>query len=175
MTPSSRRTYPERQERHGKRGTPEYAIWLQMKGRCLNPRNKRYQYYGGRGIKLHPTWETSFLAFLQDVGPRPSPAMSLERTDNDGHYAPGNVVWAPRTRQPANRGFCWTLTHGGKTMLATDWAKEVGLPYRALRQRLLTYKWPIERALTTPLGHKKRQPRGRARDRAIRRQGVMAA
>lgn len=155
------------------RGTPEYLIWVQMKGRCLNPRNKRFPHYGGRGIKLHPAWETSFLAFLRDVGQRPSVAMSLERKNNDSHYEPGNVAWAPRKQQPANRAFCWTLTHDGRTMLATDWAREVGLPYRALRQRLLTYKWPVYRALTTPLGSNVRKPRGRALDPAMQRQGGM--
>lgn len=97
--------------------------------------------------------------------------MSLERVNNDGHYEPGNVTWADRRKQPANRAFCWMLTFRGRTMLATGWATEFGLPYRALRQRLLTYKWPIERALTTPLGANQRQPRQRMLDPALRRQG----
>src|SRR5712671_5453725 len=28
----------------------EYQSWHNMQGRCLDPKNKRFKYYGGRGI-----------------------------------------------------------------------------------------------------------------------------
>jgi len=38
--------------RTGGKKSSEYATWSGLRGRCNNPRNKRYKYYGGRGIKV---------------------------------------------------------------------------------------------------------------------------
>jgi hypothetical protein len=43
------------------------------------------------------------LYILTALGPRPSIAASIDRVDNDGHYAPGNLQWADRTRQNQNK------------------------------------------------------------------------
>ena len=42
--------------KHGKRHDRLYNVWLGMKGRCYNPRDKRYASYGGRGIKICNDW-----------------------------------------------------------------------------------------------------------------------
>jgi hypothetical protein len=41
--------------------------------RCHNPRDVRFQHYGGRDIKVCVRWRRSFAAFLADMGHRPSP------------------------------------------------------------------------------------------------------
>lgn len=29
----------------------EYQVWINMKGRCMNPKNEMFRFYGKRGIK----------------------------------------------------------------------------------------------------------------------------
>jgi hypothetical protein len=87
---------------HGMSREPEYRSWRAMHQRCSEPRRINWAYYGGRGIRVCSRW-ASFRTFLEDVGRKPSPAHSLDRIDNAGHYEPGNVRWATPSEQARNR------------------------------------------------------------------------
>jgi hypothetical protein len=88
-------------------GTPERRAWSAMKDRCLNPRCRFFDRYGGRGIKVHESWVNDAAAFLtyvfEHLGARPSTRHSLDRIDNAGHYEPGNIRWASYEEQNRNR------------------------------------------------------------------------
>lgn len=87
---------------HGMHGTPEYSSWSSMKARCLDPGNKDYPRWGGRGITICAEWVESFEAFFAHIGPRP-PGTSLDRIDTTRGYEPGNVRWATDREQAQNR------------------------------------------------------------------------
>jgi hypothetical protein len=95
--------------RHGHAGraarSPEYMAWAHAKRRCFVQHDPGYASYGGRGITVCERWQ-AFEGFLADMGPRPSPAHSLDRINNDGDYEPGNCRWATRREQRWNLRPC---------------------------------------------------------------------
>ena len=81
----------------------EYRAWISMRGRCNNPKDKAYGYYGAIGIKVCDPWNESFENFLADLGPAPGPEYSLDRIDVLGNYEPDNCRWATIKTQNKNR------------------------------------------------------------------------
>jgi len=122
--------------RHGKTGTSEYWTWCNIVKRCENVKNSHYHRYGERGIKMCDRWRNSIDAFLEDMGPKPSPLHTIERIDNSGNYEPGNCKWATRTEQTRNTAQNRNLTAKGKTQCLTDWARELGITPSGLSYRL---------------------------------------
>ena len=75
----------------------EYNTWIAMINRCYSPNNPRYYTYGGRGIDICKQWRSSFVAFLNDMGPRPFPKAQIDRINNDEGYTLENCRWTTCT------------------------------------------------------------------------------
>ncbi len=145
---SSRRLKTHGQARTG-RVTGEYKSWQDMRARCLNPKNSSFENYGGRGITVDARWD-SYEAFIADMGSRPTPKHTLERIDVNKGYGPNNCRWATKTEQSKNTRRSRHVTYNGRTQIAADWAREVGLRPQILNGRLRD-GWSVEKALFTPL------------------------
>jgi hypothetical protein len=99
---STSRTIRDAFTTHGMTESTAYRAWTNMKTRCLNPRRKGYNNYGGRGIGISEPWINSFENFLSDMG-NPEKGLSLERVDNDKGYSKENCTWIPKNNQSKNR------------------------------------------------------------------------
>lgn len=80
--------------------SPEKVAFWNARGRCQLKTATGYEHYGGRGIEFRLE---SVEQLVAAIGRRPTPAHSLDRIDNDGHYEVGNIRWATRTEQNSNR------------------------------------------------------------------------
>ena len=128
----------------------EYNCWASMKDRCLNKNNQDFALYGGRGIKVCDRWAKSFGAFFEDMGARPSAHHSIDRIDTNGDYEPSNCRWALPCEQSRNKRSNRFVEFNGKRQVISDWARDIGISFSSLSQRL--QKHPTHIALTMKKG-----------------------
>jgi hypothetical protein len=139
---------------HGLTRTTEYSIWLGIKSRCANPKDKDYENYGGRGISVAKEWEDSFEQFYKDMGSRPSNKHSIDRRDNDLGYSKNNCRWADQKTQARNRRNTILITYKGKTKCISAWEEELGFSRSILHNRLNHLGWSIDKSFNTPVRKK---------------------
>lgn len=131
---------------HGHSKSPEYKSWCELRGRCLNSKNARFSYYGGRGITVCQRW-SSFENFYSDMGNRPTPAHSIERLDVNGNYEPSNCCWATPKEQQSNRRDTRKVLFRGELCSITEWSRRLGIPQSTLHRWLVRKSLTIEQAV----------------------------
>ena len=90
-----------RNKGHGMKNTSTWRIWMGIKARCLNPTDKAFKNYGGRGITVCDKW-INFLGFYEDMGLRPE-GLEIDRIDNNAGYSKENCKWVTRKENSNNR------------------------------------------------------------------------
>lgn len=81
---------------------PLYHTWNSAIHRCHSTTNRKYKYYGARGVTVCERWKNNFWAFVADMGERPE-GTTLDRIDPFGNYEPDNCRWADTALQAGNR------------------------------------------------------------------------
>lgn len=128
------------------RPTREYMVWSNIKRRCLDPSNKSYKDYGGRGITVCERWLGSFEAFFENMGLCPE-GYSIDRRDNEGNYEPGNCFWASREHQNSNKRSNILIEYEGRTFTLAGLARHLGLKKMSFYKLYQMRKLPLEEAI----------------------------
>ena len=90
--------------KHGDTGSKLYYVWAEMIQRCSNPSHRRYEDWGGRGIKVCEEWRNDYSAFKNwAVSNGYKEGLSIDRINNDGNYEPTNCRWATSKEQNQNK------------------------------------------------------------------------
>ncbi len=124
-----------------------YNAWNGMFHRCNDEKNKFYNRYGGRGIKVSDSWK-DFGFFVSDMKVGWQKGLTLERVDNDGPYSKENCRWASREEQANNRNTTRLISYKGESRTLPQWAKLLGIKSSTVRQRFYVYRWPVKRCLS---------------------------
>lgn len=154
---TARKTIVSTNKTHGKTHTRLFSIWTNMRTRCYNVRNKTYQWYGKRGIKICDEWRDNFQAFYDwaiENGYKQN--LSIDRINNDGDYCPENCRWTTTKAQMRNTSKTVNFTTSdGVTKCLSDWAKFLGITNSAFLKRVDRYG--VDIAVT--MESKRRYPR----------------
>lgn len=126
-----------------------YVVWMNMRLRCRNPKNKRYKNYGGRGITICDQWEDymEFRKWALENGY--SENLTIDRIDVNGNYCPENCRWADIETQSNNRTNNHFIEALGQRMTAKQWGEKTGIPASTIIARINKLGWSDEKAVST--------------------------
>ena len=117
-------------------GTRIYETWQDMKRRCYNKQNARYDRYGGRGITVCDEWLNNFQSFYDwAISNGYSDDLTIDRIDNDGNYEPSNCRWSTAKEQCNNRGSNINITIGNATKSLMCWCEIFNVDYKKVYAR----------------------------------------
>jgi hypothetical protein len=124
-------------QRHGDTKTVEYRAWANMTSYYRKDVCDRWQIYRN---------------FLKDLGRRPGAGFALDRIDKSRPFEPGNDRWL-RAEEAIPRRRSIYITHDGRTLNISGWARVLGISHQAMNkrvQRCKQYGAPLSEAITTP-------------------------
>lgn len=123
--------------KHGDCGSILYMVWGSMVQRCINPKNKGYVNYGGRGITVCEEWRNSYASFLEWAMTHGyKRGLLLDRIDNDIGYTPENCTFSTRYVQNNNRRSCRFIEIAGVRLTIAQQAARFRINKDSLRSRV---------------------------------------
>jgi hypothetical protein len=126
------------------------ALYRNMISRCEDPTNKRWENYGGRGIKICREWRKNRRLFYKwAIENGCKPGLSIDRIDVNGDYEPENCRFGDNFIQQNNTTRNHFVTWQDKTLTIAQWARVFGVRNQALQHRF-NRGWGIKRAMTQP-------------------------
>jgi hypothetical protein len=109
--------------------------------RCNNPTHRHWKSYGGRGIRcLFETRMKFILWVVSNLPHKDYKGVEIDRENNDGHYAPGNLRLVTRLENTQNRCNTAKIMWLGRPWILDDFPS----PY----SRTWTYKLGVQQGLT---------------------------
>ena len=128
--------------KHGQAHSRLYKVFNSLKQRCLNPNDKGYKNYGGRGITVCNEWlnkEKGFMNFYNwamengyDENAK-FQECTIDRIDVNGNYEPSNCRWATNKEQALNKTDSRKFKHNGKYQTLKEWSEELKISYKVLQ------------------------------------------
>ncbi len=126
-----------------------YETWKNMRRRCNDPTNKRFEQYGGKGVKICPEWDDYevFREWAMANGYRED--LTIDRINLNGDYCPENCRWADALTQMNNTTRNRFIEYCGQTKTVAQWARYFGMKPYMLNSRICK-GWSFERAIYAP-------------------------
>lgn len=132
-----------------------HRIWSNMKFRCNNANDDRYDDYGGRGIAVCKEWQESFEVFCKwALKNGYDKNLTLDRIDVNGNYEPSNCRWITMFDQMGNMRKNVHITYKGETKHLSEWCRILNVRHSTIAYRLKN-GYSVEEAFEIPIGNYK--------------------
>lgn len=126
-----------------------YKSWKYMKDRVATDPDYA-------DVSICEEW-VDFDRFLFDMGETPE-GMTLDRIDNNKGYCKENCRWATPVQQANNKTTNVRVVFKGRELTLAEWARELGVNYKTLHNRVTACGWSFEEALSAPVRISGRHP-----------------
>lgn len=128
-----------------------------MRARCQCESNPNYFRYGGRGINVCAEWEDFEVFHAWALANGYEAHLTIDRSDVNGNYEPGNCRWITRAAQNRNRRDNVRYGFRGQNLLLPEIAELTGIPFARLANRVRRDGMTVEQAIAKPF--RKSSPR----------------
>ena len=139
--------------RHKKHGYSHrerlYSVWENMRRRCFDRRNKRWNNYGGRGIRVCSEWNDYRVFREWALSHGYHEGLTIDRVDVNGDYSPENCRFADAKTQANNTTRNRYIEYNGTMYTMAQLADHLGLSYASLQHRI-ERGWSMERISSQP-------------------------
>ena len=142
----------EKNKTHGMTEHRFYNLWKKIHQRC---RDKRNQYYGGRGIKVSEEWNhfEPFAKWIEEYenknGIIPK-GFEIDRENVDGDYTPDNCRFLSHADQCRNKRNNILVEHNGERLIITDFIRKYSLVSKEVFYKRLSQGMDIKEAAFSP-------------------------
>lgn len=134
--------------KHGKSKTKLYQVWNGIIARCENPHSNRYEYYGGRGIKICKEWRSDFVTFHDwSMANGYKEGLSIDRINLNGDYEPNNCRWATNKMQANNTSRNRYIEYNDEIKTVKEWSEFFGFNYKYFHEKLKKCDWDLGKLL----------------------------
>lgn len=130
---------------HKKSSTRLYKIWTDMKQRCFNPANNRFNNYGGRGVNMCDEWLSFEVFYEWSMHNGYSDFLTIDRIDNNKPYLPNNCRWVDNKTQCNNRSTNIIVEYKGDEITLKQLSEKIGIEYSVINARYNRGDRSIER------------------------------
>lgn len=145
---------------HNMTHTEFYSVWGNMKDRCYNKDNSRYNNYGGRGIAVCDRWldpvngfknfkEDMYDTYLEHIRVYGESDTTIERIDVNKNYCKENCTWATLKEQANNKTTNHYVFYNNETLTLMQCVEKYAdcrLSYDVVKRRIYS-GWDLDSAL----------------------------
>lgn len=115
---------------HRLSGSRLWHTYYGILSRCYDKRDKSYERYGGRGIKVCKEWRDSFESFVSwSMSSGYNDKLTIDRINNNGNYEPKNCKWSDDKEQARNRRSNSMIKLNGELMTLVELSEKMNIPY----------------------------------------------
>lgn len=118
--------------KHGMYSTRLYIIWKNLRNRCDNPNNPKYNRYGKRGITYCKEWNDFSVFHDWAINNGYSEELTIDRINSNSNYSPDNCRWVDIATQEKNKDCNIFLEYKNTVYVLKDLAKLLNIPRNKL-------------------------------------------